>query len=408
MTQTAHFGPSFFTPIPALSLHLGEIKPKNSLLSDYFSLGIENDKLHYFPNAGNLPQGVNTDLRKIQQFVFDHLGELQTVPLQEKDNPVRRVMTYINPVEFLIKKHNLHVEESLSIRVLSIFLLIITLGIYNYQKSLLIDSVMKGFAKGGHALLVKRIDDFLASQNMPEEERLFKEQQVLTLLSNRSELKAFCDQNPGLLAICSLYQKENPHPSWIEEIKTIAKRDGFVAFYRSGPTASFSPFAENENGIRIYGKKFSCIISAFEYKRCEAAGCSNQELEKFPSLSGDEALSYGKTLTEKKAMPTNWLDNRIPTMEEIVQAKYGQDRELYTALNATDDADLIYHMPKEAKEGFWSDWGNGEGRNEFGAILERTRAFITGVPQTKQSPAQQKLLHHAGSATNLLYKIGDD
>ena len=194
----------------------------------------------------------------------------------------------------------------------------------------------------------------------------------------------------------------------IVEIENIAKKDNFVAFYRSGPTASLSMFAECRNGIQIYGKKFSCIASAFEYKRCETARCSKEELEKFPSLSGEEAFAYGETLTKetakKEALKTSYwhtgdtktsLDYKM--MEEIVQAKYAQNRDMLKALLATGDADLICHAPEGSKEGFWSDWGDGSGRNEFGNLLERIRSLALGKEPTKETPAQAKILKHQGS-----------
>ena len=90
-------------------------------------------------------------------------------------------------------------------------------------------------------------------------------------------------------------------------------------------------FAECPNGIRIYDKKFSCIASAFEYKRCQTAGCTEKELEKFPSLDGEAALAYGKTLTEnrvkQKALEnSNWLNHE---MTEVIQAKYAQNLQMF-------------------------------------------------------------------------------
>lgn len=383
--QPVHFAPSFFTPIPELSFHLPARKVAESPWQPH-SFAIVNDCLCQDDSSAALPQGAETDLRKIRDFISEHLWEIGTVPKASDDNPLFRIRDRVIGVDFLIAKHNYRVENSLWIRILSIVLSILTFGSYNYKNSLLIDHIamdnikaqilMSFFIASGHSL---------TEEGKSQREILEIQQSLLSAaLSDGEAFKKVVQKHAGLADALFIVLHDSPLPKEATEIETIARCDGCVFFYRSGPTASLSMFAECPNGIQIYDKKFSCVASAFEYKRCRDAKCSEEQLEKFTSLDGEAAFTYGATLTQQG-------QNDTASMEEIVQAKYAQNLPMLDLLRLTENAELIFHTPEESKEGFWSDGGNGSGRDEFGKILEKIRARVSlTVPnpqaQTKKEP----------------------
>ena len=66
-----------------------------------------------------------------------------------------RPNTLLDPIRSLIQEHNNRVENSICVRILTVILQILTLGIYNYKKNLLIDPI--GRALGGGAVVQRKI-----------------------------------------------------------------------------------------------------------------------------------------------------------------------------------------------------------------------------------------------------------
>ena len=144
--RTTHFDFSIYNT--NIDFHL----PGRATQAGSYCLGIDVDKLKAFDNAKPLPANVEIDLRKVTDFVRSHIGELSAL---KKNDPSIRPNTLLDPIRSLIQEHNSRVENSIGIRILTVILQILTLGIYNYKNTLLIDPI--GRALGGGATLQRKV-----------------------------------------------------------------------------------------------------------------------------------------------------------------------------------------------------------------------------------------------------------
>jgi ribA/ribD-fused uncharacterized protein len=147
----------------------------------------------------------------------------------------------------------------------------------------------------------------------------------------------------------------------LHDAKTIA---GFVAEYRW--LSNFFP-CRVEWESRVYGS----AEAAYHSGKYPAAA-----RDVFTRLEPDPALQYSRATRYDTAV---WEARRVPTMREVIWAKFSQNPELATKLLATGDRYL-------EETNWWGDkfWGvyRGQGQNLLGKIIMDARARLA-----KQSAA---------------------
>ena len=132
--------------------------------------------------------------------------------------------------------------------------------------------------------------------------------------------------------------------------------------------------------IRFDGITYLNSEAAFQAQKCTESA----ERDRFSKLSADEAKKLGR----KVVLRSDWNDVKIPLMQEIVKAKFTQNRYLSEWLLATGNKELI--EGNTWHDTFWGvDIKTGEGQNHLGIILMELREqFITqGLPE--ESDASQ-------------------
>lgn len=157
-----------------------------------------------------------------------------------------------------------------------------------------------------------------------------------------------------------------------DRIQQIAKRDGFVWFYKKKEnplTTIFGNFAPAK--VQYNGRTFRNSEAAYQSEKYT----SESFKDRFTKLDGQEAWQLGRKKTDNSQF------NSIATMNEVVMAKFSQNKELKEILLATGDAYLVEHTPKKGRDKFWADDHDGSGSNWLGhsLMLARERLGGTGI-----------------------------
>jgi ribA/ribD-fused uncharacterized protein len=156
-----------------------------------------------------------------------------------------------------------------------------------------------------------------------------------------------------------------------------------VCFYKNGPTAFLGNFAECPQSVKIYGKTFKCSEAAFQWRKYYLAAQDNRrnDLLKDPKMSqfftcdGEGAFRLNRALGHKysNVFPDQWKNGkRDEVMWEVLNAKFSQNPEFSNLLQKTGDAYLLEHNEAQ-RDDYWSDNGNGTGKNILGKMLMAIR-----------------------------------
>lgn len=182
----------------------------------------------------------------------------------------------------------------------------------------------------------------------------------------------------------------------------IANQDGYVAFYKSGPTESYGNFASCPEGVRVFSERFVCAEAAFQYKKCQEAGVPEAELQGFFKATGEQAFRLSRSLENKhySIWKTNlsnigWFTGyRDEIMKKVVIAKYAQNSSLLKLLQASRGTYLIEHNSAAGKDDHWSDNGNGTGANMLGRMLMAIRDN-SSFPRAGSAPSENEQIRIA-------------
>lgn len=117
--------------------------------------------------------------------------------------------------------------------------------------------------------------------------------------------------------------------------------------------------------------KFSCSESAFQ----AAKFLEKPEIAiRFTHLNGKEAIKLAESLSDQQR--GDWYQVRESIMLEVLKAKFQQHPELSELLLATGNA---YLVEKSNRNPFWTDGGDGKGKNRLGELLMQVRGERGGV-----------------------------
>ena len=189
--MTVHFDNSFFAQPPELSFHKPSLVIKEEPFQHHF-FALWNEKLHVVHKGDAVPAEAETDLRKIRDFVCNHLEEIGQLPLSKNDNPLQRILDRVSAIDILIGKRNDYIENHLytmMIRIISIFLLIVTLGLYNYKNSFRIDPILWLATEKLSSLLDKADSRLWAEKKLPDQDRLLVRQKLIDSFRNQDKAK---------------------------------------------------------------------------------------------------------------------------------------------------------------------------------------------------------------------------
>lgn len=130
-------------------------------------------------------------------------------------------------------------------------------------------------------------------------------------------------------------------------------------------------FADDYSFLSNY---YPCIVvyNGYTFQSSEAAYQAQKDpsrINEFINLDADDS----KHLARKVMLRPDWEDIKVQIMEEIVRAKFTQNKDLAEKLLATGEEELV-------EGNYWRDrfWGvyEGEGQNHLGKILMQIRDEI--------------------------------
>ncbi len=124
-------------------------------------------------------------------------------------------------------------------------------------------------------------------------------------------------------------------------------------------------FLSNFYPCKVSYKCHTFLSSEAAYQAQKDPNC----IEDFINLSAKDSKHLGR----KVNIRPDWEEVKLSIMEEIVRAKFEQNKDLAEKLIATCDEELI-------EGNYWHDcfWGvcNGQGENHLGQILMQIRSEL--------------------------------
>src|SRR3954469_2211151 len=105
------------------------------------------------------------------------------------------------------------------------------------------------------------------------------------------------------------------------------------------------------------------------------------QAQKFAETQHEEAIRQARSpmiaarmgRSRERPLRADWETVKDDIMREALQAKFRQHPSLRSLLLKTGDAELIEHTRKDS---YWTDGGNGSGRNRLGQLLMELRAEL--------------------------------
>lgn len=168
------------------------------------------------------------------------------------------------------------------------------------------------------------------------------------------------------------------------KLASYAERDGFIWFDDKDNKETYFLSNFYPASIQVSGAKFSCAEAAFQ-----AAKFSHKPdlCMRFTRLEGEEAWKLAKRHSYEQR--SDWYKIRDNVMLEVLRAKFRQNANLAELLLATGDAYLVEHSERDA---YWSDGGDGKGKNQLGQILMQVRGELGGVGEVAKPGKYRKFV----------------
>src|SRR5690242_17564826 len=140
-----------------------------------------------------------------------------------------------------------------------------------------------------------------------------------------------------------------------------------ILFYRvREPYGEFSNFSPHP--IEVNGKRWPTVEHYFQ-------------AQKFPGTEHEEAIRQldspmiaARTGRNRKLpLRKDWESAKDDIVREALRAKFTQHPQLQSLLLETGDAVLVEHT---ANDSYWTDGGDGTGKNRLGILLMELRATL--------------------------------
>ena len=149
----------------------------------------------------------------------------------------------------------------------------------------------------------------------------------------------------------------------------------YCAFFNDTKHAEFD-FLSNLHMINVVGLEgtFKCSEGLYQYQKFQYLN-DPTILKRFMNANGLEAWNLSRSPEFKDKVDPNW--NRDKAMRFALHAKF-QDPNLRKQLLATGTKYLVENSPN-GHDKYWSDNGDGTGRNKLGTFLMELRAELGGA-----------------------------
>lgn len=167
-----------------------------------------------------------------------------------------------------------------------------------------------------------------------------------------------------------------PQKQQDQRIGQIAKRDGFVWFYKKEENPTTEVFGNfHESPLNYNERTYRCAEAAFQAQKFHG-----NEQQQFEKLDGDGAWRRARELSKgwDKARTDAWRKRNLSVMADILQAKFSTDP-LKSILLSTENAYLVEHIPVKGRDSFYGDDSDGTGQNMLGKLLMDVRAKLGGA-----------------------------
>lgn len=164
-------------------------------------------------------------------------------------------------------------------------------------------------------------------------------------------------------------------------LASFADHDGFIWFDDKDNKYTFFLSNFYPASMKMWNMKFSCSEAAFQ----AAKFLHKPELAvRFTHLDGEEAWKLAQRHSYQQR--ADWYQVRENIMQEVLRAKFQQHTDLQDLLIATGDSYLVENSSRDA---FWTDGGDGKGKNRLGQLLMQLRGELGGVGSVSK-PAKYK------------------
>lgn len=168
-----------------------------------------------------------------------------------------------------------------------------------------------------------------------------------------------------------------------QRIAQIAKRDGFIWFYKKEENPTTEVFGNfYEHPLNYNERTYRCAEAAFQAQKFNGS-----EQQQFEKLDGDSAWRRARELSKGWDKPRTdaWRKRNLQVMADILQAKFSADP-LKSILLSTEKAYLVEHIPVKGRDSFYGDDNDGTGQNMLGKLLMDVRAKLGGTGRV-EAPA---------------------
>lgn len=161
--------------------------------------------------------------------------------------------------------------------------------------------------------------------------------------------------------------------------------DSFIWFYDENNKYTYFLSNFYPTNVKIWDMKFSCSEAAFQ----AAKFLHKPEIAvRFTHLDGHDAWKLAQKLSYQQR--GDWYHIRKEIMAEVLRTKFKEHSELAELLLATGEAYLVEHSSRDA---FWTDGGDGKGKNMLGNVLMRVRGELGGIGVVSKSAKYKKFIN---------------
>lgn len=175
-----------------------------------------------------------------------------------------------------------------------------------------------------------------------------------------------------------------PHQK--NRLSYFADHDKYIWFTDKGNKYTFFLSNYYPAPIKMWNMKFLCSEAAFQAAKFLE---KPEIIVRFTSLEGHDAFELAQSLSHQQR--GDWYQVREKIMLEVLRAKFEQHPELTELLMATGDAYLVEHSDRDP---FWTDGGDGKGKNRLGKLLMQLRLEKGGAAMPAQPEEYAKFIQH--------------